>query len=135
MLTDGGPDENSRYGVIIKYASWSFFNLKLDALFIATQTPWRSAYNPVESRMAPLSLFLAWIFLPYETFKSHLNAQGITIRIVHNDLEKFNFKKANEILAGVWNEAVIDSFPVIAEWRDEIKTKKSSYPQQECMVK
>jgi hypothetical protein len=62
--------------------------------------------------MAPLSRFLAGIILPYETFGSHLNSQG---RTIHDDLEKSNFKKAGEILAEVWNEAIIDGFPVRAE--------------------
>ena len=65
-------------------------NLKLDALFVATQAPGRSAYNPVERRMAPLSRFLAGIILPFETFESHLNSQGLTI---DSDREKSNFKK------------------------------------------
>ena len=74
--------------------------------------------------MAPLSLFLAGIILPYETFESHLNAREITI---HNDLDRSNFKKAGKILAKVRNEAVINSFPVIVEWRGGIKAEKPSY--------
>ena len=33
----------------------------------------------------------------------------------------------------MWNEAVIDSFPVITEWRGGIKAKEPSYPKQECL--
>ena len=40
FLTDGGSDENPRYGETIKYAC---SGLKLDALFIATQALGRSA--------------------------------------------------------------------------------------------
>ena len=46
MLVDGGPDENPRYAETIKFACANFITLKLDALFIATQAPGRSAYNP-----------------------------------------------------------------------------------------
>ena len=80
--------------------------------------------------MAPLSRFLAGIILPYETFGSHLNAQEITIHINH---EKSNFEKVGEIFAEVWNEAVIDSFPVIAAWWGGIKAEEPSYPQQEWL--
>ena len=73
--------------------------------------------------MAPLSRFLAGIIPPYEAFGSHLNAQGITIL---NDLEKSNFKKAGEVLAEVWNEAVIDGFPIIAKWQGGIKAGELS---------
>jgi hypothetical protein len=61
LLVDGGPDENPRYGETIKYACSNFLKLKLEALFVATQAPGRSAYNPVERRMAPLSRCLAGI--------------------------------------------------------------------------
>lgn len=130
-MVDGGPDENPRYGETIKYACANFLYLKLDALFVATQAPGRSAYNPVERRMAPLSRFLAGIILPYETFGSHLNSQGLTI---DTDREKSNFKKAGETLAEVWNEAVIDSFPVLAEWRGGIKAEEPAYPSQQWLV-
>ena len=98
VLVDGGPDENPRYGETIKFACSNFIRMKLDALFIATQAPRRSAYNPVERRMAPLSRFLAGIILPYETFGSHLNSQGVTVDIAR---EQSNFKKAGETLAEV----------------------------------
>ena len=100
MLVDGGPDENPRYAETIKFACANFITLKLDALFIATQAPGRSAYNPVERRMAPLSRFLAGIILPYESYGSHLNSQGVTIDAAR---EKSNFKQAGETLAEVWN--------------------------------
>jgi len=112
ILVDGGPDENPRYGETIKFACSNFIKLNLDALFLSTQAQGRSAYNPVEGRMAPLSRFLAGIILPYETFGSHLNSQRAT---VDQSLEKLNFRKAGETLAEVWSEAVIDNFPVVSE--------------------
>ena len=114
ILVDGGPDENPRYRETIRFACANFIRLELDALFIAIQAPGRSAFNPVERQMAPLSRFLAGIILPHDTFGSHLNAKGET---VDNDLERENFQKAGETLAEVWNEAVIDQHPVKCEWR------------------
>ena len=62
-------------------------------------SPGQSAYNIVESRMAPLSHDLAGLILPHDHFGSHLNDSGVTINA---ELEKINFKKAGEILAEVW---------------------------------
>ena len=75
IFVDGGPDENPRYKETIKAACSNFSNLQLDALFISTQAPGRSAYNSIERRVAPLSRYLAGIILPHETFGSHLNSQ------------------------------------------------------------
>lgn len=56
MLTvDGGPDENPRYDKVINVAINHFIEHDLDAFFLATNAPGRSAYNRVERRMAPLS--------------------------------------------------------------------------------
>lgn len=132
ILVDGGPDENPRYKETIKFACANFIHLQLDALYIATQAPGRSAFNPVERRMAPLSRFLAGIILPHDTFGSHLNSQAKTI---DEELEKKNFKMAGETLAEVWNEAVIDSFPVIAEWRGGMKQDDVPNQNQEWLSK
>ena len=48
--------------------------------------------------MAPVSRFLSGIILPYETFGSLLNSKGET---VDDDLEKFNFQQAGEVLVDV----------------------------------
>lgn len=131
ILVDGGPDENPRYKETIRFACANFNLLQLDALFISTQAPGRSAYNPVERRMAPLSRCLAGIILPYETFGSHLNSQGQT---TDEDLERMNFKKAGETLAEVWSEAVIDKFPVVAEWRGGLDLPEADMPTQEWLA-
>lgn len=128
ILVDGGPDENPRYKETIKFACDNFVKLQLDALFISTNAPGRSAYNPVERRMAPLSRFLAGIILPYETFGSHLNSQGDTI---DEELEKRNFQKAGEVLAEVWSESVIDGHPVVAEWRGGIAADQPEHEATE----
>jgi len=131
VFVDGGPDENPRYRETIKFACEHFKRLQLDALFVSTQAPGRSAYNPVERRMAPLSRFLAGIILPYDTFGSHLNTQGQT---VDEELERENFQQAGQALAGVWCEAVIDGFPVVAEWRGGVVSPDAEYPSQEWLA-
>lgn len=114
VFVDGGPDENPRYKETIKAACANFIHFQFDAMYVSTQAPGRSAYNPVERRMAPLSRQLAGLILPHDIFGSHLNSKGET---VDEDVEKANFQKAGETLAEVWNETVIDNFPVIAQWR------------------
>ncbi|KAJ8940658.1 hypothetical protein NQ314_010633 [Rhamnusium bicolor] len=84
ISADGGPDENSRYGKVIFYAIQHFRDFNLDALFVVTNAPGRSAYNRVERRMAPLSHELAGLILPHEHYGSHLDSYGKT---VDKDLE------------------------------------------------
>lgn len=55
ISTDGGPDENPRYPKIKKNSILLLKTRNLDALFVVTNAPGRSAYNPVERRLAPLS--------------------------------------------------------------------------------
>lgn len=75
ILTDGGPDENPRYLKVINTAIHHFIKNNLDAIFVATNAPKRSAFNPVERRMAQLSRLLAGLVLPHESFGTHLNSQ------------------------------------------------------------
>ena len=110
---DGGPDENPRYQKVIDVAIHNFVKHILDALFVATNAPGRSAFNRVERRMAPLSRELSGLILPHEHFGSHLDSQG---RTTDEALEKANFKMAGETLAEVWSQVVIDQFPTIAEY-------------------
>lgn len=131
IFVDGGPDENPRYRETIRFACAQFIHLQLDALYVSTQAPGRSAYNPVERRMAPLSRFLAGIILPHDTFGNHLNSQGQT---VDEELERVNFQNAGQALAEVWSEAVIDGFPVVAEWRGGEIMPESQYPSQKWLA-
>lgn len=80
-----------------------------------------------QRRIAPLSRFLAGIILSYESYGSHLNSQGVTIDAAR---EKSNFERAGETLAEVWNEAIIDQFPVLAEWRGGVRADTPAYPSQ-----
>jgi hypothetical protein len=56
---DGLPDENPRFLKVIDIDVHNFFKYNLDALFMVTHTPGRSAFNTVERKMAPLSKELA----------------------------------------------------------------------------
>ena len=55
VTVDGGPDENPRYKKTIDCAIDYFNSFDLDALFIVTNAPGRSAFNRCERRMPPLS--------------------------------------------------------------------------------
>lgn len=113
LTVDGGPDENPRYEKVIKIAAQHFKKFNLDAIFIATNAPGRSAYNRVERRMAPLSHELAGLVLPHDHYGSHLDSQGVTI---DQDLELKNFEYAGQALAEVWSTLEIDEFPVTARY-------------------
>lgn len=113
LLVDGGPDENPRYPKNINAAISHFRRYDLDAIFIATNAPGRSAFNPVERRMAPLSRQLSGVILPHEHFGSHLDQSGKTI---DKDLEKKNFEYAGQVLAEIFCDTFIDNHVVIAEY-------------------
>lgn len=114
IFVDGGPDENPRYRKVKNFAIEHFKKYNLDALFIATNAPGRSAYNRVERRMAPLSKRLAGVMLPHEHFGSHLDDKAKT---TDDELEKRNFQHAGETLAEVWREMKMDNLDVSAEYR------------------
>ena len=79
LTVDGGPDENPRYIKTIICAIDYFCSNNLDALFVATNAPGRSAFNRAERRMAPLSHDIAGVVLPHDHFGSHLNYKEETI--------------------------------------------------------
>ncbi|XP_045034353.1 uncharacterized protein LOC123475557 [Daphnia magna] len=112
---DGGPDENPRYNKVIEVAIHHFVSHDLDAIFIFTNAPGRSAHNRAERRMAPLSRPLSGLILPHNYYGNHLDAAGKTIDM---DLEKQNFEKAGTTLAEVWSEVVFDEYPCVAEYVD-----------------
>lgn len=113
LSVDGGPDENPRYVKVITHAVQHFKNFNLDALFIFTNAPGRSAFNRVERRMAPLSRALSGLVIPYDNFGTHLDDRGKTI---DNELELKNFEFAGNVLSEIWNEIVIDKYNVFAEY-------------------
>ena len=113
ITCDGGPDENPRYEKTIDCAIEQFVQSNLDAIFVATNAPGRSAFNRVERRMAPLSRELAGVLLPHDHFGSHLDGQGKTI---DDDLERQNFAHAGKVLGEIWSGVKIDDHPVIAKY-------------------
>ena len=110
---DGDPDENPRFPKALNVAIQHFKKCSLDALLISRHAPALSAHNQVERRMAPLSEALSGILLRHKTFETHLDSSRKTINTY---LEKRNFKAACEILAKVWEETVLDNFPVVADY-------------------
>lgn len=120
---DGGPDENPRYQKTISFAVQHFKNYNLDALFLVTNAPGRSAYNRVERRMAPLSKQLSGLILEHDHFGSHLDNSG---RTIDDDLELQNFEHAGQLLAQVWSEMVIDDYPVYSVYKSNKETLRCS---------
>jgi len=115
VIVDAGPDENPRYQKVIDIEVHHFLKFDLDAIFIATNAPGRSAFNRVERRMAPLSRELAGLILPHEHYGSHLDSKGKTVDV---HLEKKNFKHCWETLAEVWSALEIDKHPTVARYID-----------------
>ncbi|KAJ8666270.1 hypothetical protein QAD02_007932 [Eretmocerus hayati] len=112
ISADGGPDENPRYPKVISWGIELFINENLDGLFVVTNAPGHSKYNRAERRMAPLSNQLAGVVLQHDKFGSHLKGG----KTVNKELERKNFAHAGETLAELWNEMVLDSHPVHAEY-------------------
>lgn len=132
LFVDGGPDENPRYQKTISSAVDQFRYLDLDALYIVTQAPGRSAYNQVERRMAPLSQHLAGVILPHNHFGSHLDSQGRTVDTI---LEKKNFENAGKVLAEIWSGNLINGYPVVADWRGGKDMAEPATPSSDWLVK
>lgn len=127
ISTDGGPDENPRYEKVIQFAILHFEKYDLDAIFIVTNAPGRSAYNPVERRLAPLSHATSGVILEAERYGSHLNEQGKTIDV---DLELDNFKFAGEKLSEIWSEMTIDRQPVFSMYVEPEQSIDLVVPQK-----
>ena len=79
--------ENHRHTKTIECAIDYFLSQDLDAFFLATNAPGRSAFNRVERRMVKFSKELSGVVLPHDNFGSHLNAKGEKI---DKELEKKN---------------------------------------------
>lgn len=65
--------------------------------------------------MASLSRELFVVILQRDLYGTHLNDSGKTVDV---KLEKQNFKFAGNVLAEIWNNKIIDNFPVFAEYTD-----------------
>lgn len=71
--TDRGPDECPRYPKVIAHSILLFRKYDLDGLFVVTNAPGRSAYNPVERRLAPLSHQTSGVILDHQFHGTHLD--------------------------------------------------------------
>ena len=71
--------------LLIDYFNWLHLSQDLDAFFLATNAPGRSAFNRVERRMVKFSKELSGAVLPHDNFGYHQNAKGETI---NKELEK-----------------------------------------------
>ena len=89
-----------------------------------THAPGMSAYNYVESRMAPLSKALAGVLLPHDTFGDHLDSDGKTR---DQELERKNFRRAGEVLAEIWSQLVLVDHPVISEYVENQASELDDY--------
>lgn len=111
QTVDGGPDQNPRYVDVIVSAIHNFLAYNLDAVFVATNAPGRSAYNRVERRMAPLSNEMAGLFIPHDVLGNHLDmAEGEE----RDAMECNNCEAAANILSECWNKLSIDGHPVVS---------------------
>ena len=111
--SDGGPDENPRYARVIAGAVEHFQKYDLDAYYLATNSPGRSASNRVERRMAPLSRELTGLILEHKHFGSHFDSHNKTIDV---ELQKRNFEHGGRVFTEVWKSLEIDGFFVEAEY-------------------
>ena len=105
VTVDGGPDQNPTHTKTIECAIDYFLSQDLDAFFLATNTPGRSAFNPAERRMVKFRKKLSGVVLPYDNFESYLNAKGETI---DKELEKF--------FGYAWERYWLKSGPVNNRW-------------------
>ena len=129
ILCNGGPDENPRFPKTLNVSIQHFKEFNFDVMLVSTLAPGMSAYNNVE-RMAPFSKTLAGVLLPHDTFSTHLDSQRRTTDV---ELEKQNFKAAGKLLAEIWNDLVLDKFPVVSEY---VEGKKfgNFFRLHKCMV-
>ncbi|KAJ8672605.1 hypothetical protein QAD02_003864 [Eretmocerus hayati] len=89
-----------------------------NAVYVVTNPPGRSCFNPVERRMAPLSHELAGVILPHNSFGNHLDGSKKTI---DRDLERKNFEEAGEVLCDIWNSLIVDGYGVRSQYvKDEL---------------
>ncbi|CAG8816739.1 22673_t:CDS:2, partial [Dentiscutata erythropus] len=115
LISDSGPNENPRYRKTIQMMIEHFDKYNLDTIIVVCFAPHQSASNLVERQMVPLSHDLAGVILPHDTFGSHLDAQ---LKTNDEELEKRNFKAAADILTSIWEDTIIDNYPVLVKYID-----------------
>ncbi|CAM9580204.1 unnamed protein product, partial [Heterosigma akashiwo] len=128
LFVDGGSDENPRYRKVHQMAAHMFKKYNLDAIYITTNAPGRSAFNRAERAMAPLSHDLSGLILEHDHFGSHLDGSGVT---VDTEKEVQNFEYAGSVLAEVWSQTKFDGFTVNAQY---IKPDQSELGQGSLLL-
>ena len=123
VSVDGGPDENPRYERRISCAVDHCNTYDLDAFFLLTDAPRRSAFTRVERRMAPINNELYGALLEYKNFGAHLDDKGNTI---DPQLKLKIFEHYGKILGEIWSGMVIDVYPVIAKYIDNKASHRRS---------
>ena len=117
FLSDGRPDKNPGFLITLDVAAQHSKKNNFDALPISIMLQKMSAYSQVEQQMALFSKASAGLVLPHGTFGLHLDFHRWRVDL---ELEKQSFEKAGEVLAEVWNELMIDNFPVLCEYLEDI---------------
>ena len=115
FMVNGGPDENHRYAKTNECAMDYFLSQDLDAFFLATNAPAKSAFNRVERRTVKFSKELSGVVLHHDNFGSHLNAKGETN---DKELEK-KFRVCWGDTTKIWSGMITDGHPVLAEFISE----------------
>lgn len=73
IFSDGGSDENPRYPKVIAFAIRYFRDYTVDIIFVGTKAPGCSAFNRVETRMAPLTSQLSGVMLRHDDYGTPLD--------------------------------------------------------------
>ena len=98
METDGAQNEAPLFPKTLATDVDLFRLLNLDVLLHGVNATGLSAFNPVKTRIAPLSRNLAGIVHPHDYFSNHLDSSGTKI---NQELEVENFQKAADVLSQV----------------------------------
>ena len=109
---DGGRDKNPRYEKTISCVADYFNTFVLEAFFLVTNAPGRSAFDTVERRMATLSKEFDGVLLEHKHFGLHLDDKGKT---VDPQFKPKHFEHAYNILGKIWNGMAIGGYPVKVE--------------------
>ena len=68
-----------------------------------------------------MKITLTRLLLSHKTYGTHLDSSRKTI---DSDMEKRNYEAAGKILAKIWEEVVLDEFPIVVEYLQQ-STKDS----------
>lgn len=91
----------------ISHVIQHFKKFDLDAIFVVTNAPGRSAYNRLERKMSPLIVSSTLVgLLIHDAYGTHLNSNG---KSINEDLERKNFANSGDTLASIWSD-MIDHF-------------------------